>query len=580
MTENNPGRELLKQWQSQKPSNFYAANPNLREVITTLQGPDALRAMEDRLSAFGETVASQMEGLVSDCERLENLPILRRWSGLGDRTEEIEFHPSYKAIGKLVWAAGMLAVQAEPGHAMEQAALFYLLAHQGEGGHACPVACTSGLIRALQQHGPDDLRRAYLPPLLDPDYDHAHVGAQFLTEVQGGSDVGANLVEARKDANDPRAWRIHGEKWFCSVANADQFLLTARVARGGGTAGLATFLVPRRLDDGSVNEFTIRRLKFKLGTRAMASGEIDFQGALAYAIGEPGDGFKIAVGTVLNTSRWINALGSTGIMRRAYLESVTYARHREAFGTAIAEFPLVRETLATMKVEEAAALASTLYLTDLIDRTDRGVASEHERALYRLIVNANKYITSIAASEVCHMAVEMLGGNGTIEDFSPVPRLLRDNIVFESWEGTHNVLVAQVLRDSSKLGLLPNMHDEVRTQIDSLEDHRLRNEAEPLLRFCDTLCDRTARSLSQQRFGATHFRRQLSALIRLFQAVRLLKEADAEAGRGVDLCKSDVAAFYIRRHLTPGYNPETDDGWDDRIDRILASDLSAAAASG
>ncbi|MDF2696551.1 MAG: acyl-CoA dehydrogenase, partial [Labilithrix sp.] len=165
---------------------------------------------------------------------------------------EIEFDPAYHRAGRAIWASGIVGAAAP-----EQASLFYLLAHAGEGGHACPVVCTAGLVRALKTHGSDELGERFLPPLLDTDYDQAERGAQFLTERHGGSDVGANRVEAIPDG---AGWRLHGEKWFCSVADADQFLVTAR-PRGApeGTRGIGCFLVPR-----SGGGFRIRRLKDKL----------------------------------------------------------------------------------------------------------------------------------------------------------------------------------------------------------------------------------------------------------------------------------------------------------------------------
>ncbi len=183
----------------------------------------------------------------------------------------VRFHPAYAQAGRAVWASGILA--AEP---FEQAGLFFLLTHAGEGGHACPVTCTAGLIRALRLHGSDELRERFLPPLLETDYDACQRGSQFLTEEHGGSDVGANLTRAVRDGD---AWRLHGEKWFCSVADADLFAVTARPEGAPeGTRGIGCFLVPRTVD-GRANGFTIRKLKDKLGTRALATGEIVFDGA-------------------------------------------------------------------------------------------------------------------------------------------------------------------------------------------------------------------------------------------------------------------------------------------------------------
>jgi acyl-CoA dehydrogenase len=452
-------------------------------------------------------VSSDFDELVAECER--HLP--RLVDG------EIEFHPAYHEAGRAVWATGIVGAPAR-----EQAALFYELAQAGEGGHACPVVCTAGLVRALRTAASDELRERFLPPLLETDYDVAQRGAQFLTERHGGSDVGANRVEAVPDGD---VWRLHGEKWFCSVADADQFVVTAR-PRGApeGTRGIGCFLVPR--EGGG---FRIRRLKDKLGTRALATGEIEFEGAVAYPLGPLEDGFKTAVG-VLNTSRWLNAVGSSGLMRRALDVASDFAREREAFGRPIVEFPLVRENLAVMRAEEAAARASTMHLTELVARIDEGTASDEDVVWHRLLVNANKMVTSIAATKVVRRGIETLGGNGTIEDFSPLPRLWRDAIVFESWEGTHNVLCAQVLRDLAKFDAVELVADRAGAS--------------------EELAARLRRSVSEPDFGALHFRRQLDELVRSLQ-VRLLDGADAELIR--------------RRHLTPGWDPETDPDYGDLI---------------
>lgn len=459
-------------------------------------------------------VSSDFDELVAECER--HLP--RLVDG------EVEFHPAYHEAGRAVWATGIVGAPAR-----EQAALFYELAQAGEGGHACPVVCTAGLVRALRTVASDELRERFLPPLLETDYDAAQRGAQFLTERHGGSDVGANRVEAVPDGD---VWRLHGEKWFCSVADADQFVVTAR-PRGApeGTRGIGCFLVPRERGG-----FRIRRLKDKLGTRALATGEIDFEGAAAYPLGPLEDGFKTAVG-VLNTSRWLNAVGSTGLMRRAYLVASEFAAEREAFGGPIARFPLVRENLAVMKAEEAAARASTMHLTELVARIDEGSASDEDVIWHRLLVNANKVVTSIAATKVVRRGIETLGGNGTIEDFSPLPRLWRDAIVFESWEGTHNVLCAQVLRDLARF-------DAVELAIE--------RAGAP-----DELAERVRRSVDDATFGALHFRRQLTELVRLLQ-VRRLDGASAE--------------LIQRRHVATGWDPQADPDYPALIDRVLAGD--------
>ena len=439
---------------------------------------------------------------------------------------QVEFHPAHHRAGRAVWASGIVGAGAR-----EQAALLYQLAHAGEAGHACPVVCTAGLVRALRTHADDELRERYLPALLEPDYDRAQRGAQFLTERHGGSDVGANRVEAVPDGD---AWRISGEKWFCSVADADQFVVTARpTGAADGTRGIGCFLVPR-----SGGGFRIRRLKDKLGTRALATGEIEFDSAPAYALGAVEDGFRIAV-SILNTSRWLNALGSTGLMRRAFLEASSFAREREAFGGPIARFPLVRENLAVMTSEAAAALASSMHLTELVARIDEGSATEQDVAWHRILVNANKYVTSIAATRVVHRGIEALGGNGTIEDFSPLPRLYRDVIVFESWEGTHNVLCAQVLRDLERLGAV-----EVAVERAQAPD----------------LAPRLERAIAEPAWGALHVRRQIEELVRSLQVAEL---------RGSEPQSAELLA---RRHLVRGWRAEDDADYVSLIDDVLGDD--------
>jgi alkylation response protein AidB-like acyl-CoA dehydrogenase len=506
--------EALAEWQSSRPASFH--DPALERYV----GADAAV----RLHAFGEDVAQVVEPAVAELEARRDLP---RTDGV-----RVEFDPAYERAGRAVWASGIVGEGA-----VEQAALLYVLAHAGEGGHACPVVCTAGLARALRDHASAELRERFLPPLLERDYGRAHRGAQFLTERQGGSDVGANVVEAAPDGG---AWRIRGEKWFCSVADADQFVVTAR-PRGApaGTRGIGCFLVPRDVG-GLANGFRIRRLKDKLGTRALATAEIEFDGALAYPIGALDDGYRIAIGVVLNTSRWLNAAGSAGLMRRAWLEASRFARVREAFGRRIAAFPLVRENLAVMKAEAQGALASTLALTLLVERIDAGTATSDDVAWHRILVNANKFSTSLAATRVVRRGIEALGGNGTIEDFSALPRLYRDAIVFESWEGTHNVLCQQVLRDLARMDAVDLAVERARAS--------------------DELAARLRLSLEDAAHGALHVRRQLDELVRSVQVAAL---------RGTEPHSAELLA---RRHLVAGWDPERDADYPDLIDAVLGDD--------
>ncbi len=376
-------------------------------------------------------------------------------------------------------------------------------------------------------------------------------GAQFLTEVQGGSDVGANACEATP-SGDGTTYRITGEKWFCSVADADQFFVTARVPDGpAGTAGLGSFVVPRELD-GRPNGFALRRLKDKLGTRGLASGEIDFTGARAWPVGPVEDGFRTAVSVVLNTSRWMTAVGAAGIMRRSVLEARAFAHHREAFGRPIERFAPLRRTLADMSVRADGALALVMALTDLEDRVDAQRASEDDAHYHRLLVNLVKYLTSRQATSVVRDAIEVLGGNGTIEEFSVLPRLYRDAIVYESWEGTHNVLAAQVLNDLRRLPLVAVAKARLAATIGAGE---LASSLAPRL---DETVGALERCREDAEFAAWHLRDLLDQLGLLAEAAYL-----AEAGR-------TASARHLAVTSEPGYDATADGDLAARVAAVLA----------
>jgi alkylation response protein AidB-like acyl-CoA dehydrogenase len=467
----NKGRADLLHWEDSKPKNFFTADTNLQAVLRRYMGDAAYEAARANFEQLGADAAITIDEAAKIEDRIGNHPRLERWSALGERIEKIEFHPNHDLTGQLIWRSGIMAMQGQAGRTVEQMGLYYLLGHNGESGHLCSMACTSGLIKALQSAASETIRQKFLPPLLNPNYAEMQHGAQFLTEVQGGSDVGANVVQATQASDG--TWRISGEKWFCSNINAQQFLMTARANDGEGTRGLGLFLVPRNLDDGSTNGFHIRRLKDKLGTRTLASAELDFVDAVAYPIGAVERGFKTVVELVLNTSRLMNAIACAGVIRRVAIEAGSYACHRQAFGKAIASYPMVQEAVADIMAENYAATASSFYLAHLLDKLETGQASPDDEASYRMLVNINKYITSIKGSEMIHRGIEVLGGNGAIESFSILPRLYRDMVVLESWEGTHNVLAVQVLRDIARLGIHEAFFKDIQQQLAGVKDAQL-----------------------------------------------------------------------------------------------------------
>ncbi len=205
----------------------------------------------------------------------------------------------------------------------------------------------------------------------------------------------------------------------------------------------------------------------------------------------------------------------------------------------------MREQLAIMKIEATAALASTIALTELVGKIDEGTATSSDLSLHRFLVNANKYVTSITASDIVHRGIEVLGGNGTIEDFSPLPRLYRDAVVFESWEGTHNVLCAQVRRDCQRLGLLDVVIEWLGREL-RMVSASLRSDVDQVRETLEALEPELRKAIENSANSDTIFRRQLTTLTRIVQAACLLRGASASSATNSDRA---ISSAFIQLHL-------------------------------
>jgi acyl-CoA dehydrogenase len=564
------GREHLAAWQRSRPRNWFVDNALLIELVRRYAPAEELPGILERLGHFGSEIAA-LEPQVHRSGGEPWTPVLERWDGIGRRQERVRHDGTHHEIGAVIYGSGVMSITGRPERAIEQAALMLLSSHHGEAGHNCPLACTAGMIKAIQRVGHPALQKALLPRLLDPRYGERLYGSQFLTEVQGGSDVGANACEASpmlpETADRPAMWRISGEKWFCSVIDAPIHLMTARpVGAAAGTRGLGLFLVPHDLpstervdvqpllplgqEPREVNHFAIRRLKNKLGTRAMASGELDWNGAHAWQLGPIDRGFYNVVEIVLDTSRLFNALATAGSMWRAFWEASTFARHRHAFGQPIADFAAVDLALGQLYAESAGATASTMDLIAL------EAAGTHPQAL-RLALNANKYWTSIRNTQMVRLAIEILGGNGAIEDFSPLPRLYRDAIVTESWEGTHNVLAAQTLRDMQRLRLHEPFLDWLGARVDQQAHPELHGRMERLR------LEAAGLAVSQDPQAPIAVRTWMENAMVVLQAVVLLELAQTQQAEGRIALPPAVVAQLLALH--PWREAITARGWYPKI---------------
>ena len=446
---NKIGRDALAAWQKAIHSNVYRSDADFIHSIQFCFAEQSSQ-IHAELTHFGELIATQLEPLVAENHLADNLPRIEAYNGIGQSIEKIIHHPSYQQAGDIIYGSRLLSHLTNPGGLRHCLSLFFLSSQAGEAGHNCPIACSAGILRVLQKVGDFPNKSHFIEKLIAPSYQDNFTGAQFLTEVQGGSDVGLNATYAQQENSQ---WRIYGEKWFCSNANAELIFVTARFDNNTpGTRGLGLFLIPARWNNHR-NHYTFRRLKDKLGTRTLATAEVDFHGAYAYPMGLE-DGFRLMMENVLHISRLFNSFCVLGMARRAYGIARAYAHYRTAFSESIIHYPAVKETLASIKAENNAMLAGLFATADLQDQYDRSNAHDDKMSLLlRLLVNIQKYLTAKWSVQHTHHALDILAGNGTIETFSAIPRLLRDCIICENWEGTHNVLHLQVLKDLHKYAI-------------------------------------------------------------------------------------------------------------------------------
>ena len=329
--------------------------------------------------------------------------------------------------------------------AVAKYALQYLFV-QAEFGLMCPVSVSDTSNFIIKRYGSEALKKLLLDRLLSQDPQTMLKGTQFMTEKAGGSDVGAIETEAERigvGADGVERWKLYGQKWFCSHADADIAVLLAR-PRGAapGTRGLGMFALPRRLEDGSRNSYRIVRLKDKLGTRSMASGEIILDGATAYLVGDVTQGFKQMMEQV-NLSRLSHGVRAASMMRRCLNEAMVVAQHRRAFGRAIGDYPLLRRQLMKIMLPTEQALSMYAFSADTMGRANTG--DKDAANLLRILTPVYKFRACRDNIPVASHALEVRGGLGYIEEWVTA-RLVRDAQIGTLWEGTSNINALDVVQ--------------------------------------------------------------------------------------------------------------------------------------
>ncbi|MFA5862486.1 MAG: acyl-CoA dehydrogenase family protein [Candidatus Thermoplasmatota archaeon] len=495
-----PGPDMQGDW--------FSDDAALRRFLAKRLSPDAWKALEQRLVALGKDAPRRLDALARTADvrsprLVENV---------------VQFDPSYHELQKAAREhEAFTYLWLHPGAGrLETLALGYLFA-QAEPSYYCPGCMTDGAAFVLDRHASAEIKSEFIPRLVQKSAVGAFEGSMFLTEPQGGSDVGATLTTARQKGDD---WFLTGDKWFGSNANAECILALARMPGApAGTRGLGLFVI-----DGKDPGIHRKKLKEKLGVRSMATAEIELRDAKARLIAGENAGFK-AMAEMVNLSRLYNSVVSVSVARRALREGQRNARWRSAFGKPLAEQPLYVRALAELNNDVRGALLFALDTAQTFDKATKGDRPAYGlmRALTPLAKASMGRLAVDAASQAC----EMLGGNGYVEEWV-TPRLLRDAQVLPIWEGTSNVQALDLLRSAQKDGALDALRG------DSLA--RLGQRDGPLR-------DAWARLRPTGEAGALRF---LTACYHLRAATLLAQDAASDG----DATATAHAVAYLARHVT------------------------------
>lgn len=408
--------ESLPGYPGTRGRGFWDADETLRHVASQAL-PDG---GAERCADFGARAAKELEELVLISHRTERLPRLEKGAVVYCQEQ----------IAARRWLARGIYKDGDFG-LTERMTRAVLANYCGEGGVTCPLAMTEGLIGLIEKRGTPEQKKTLLPKLRSDDPEWALTGGQYVTERQGGSNVGANETRATENADG--TWSLKGLKWFCSNPG-EAWVTTAKV---GDSEVVGLFLVRRKDKKGKLNGHTLLRLKPIGGTRGKATVEVEYEGAKAELIGKPREGLVILVNDILSVSRLHVAAAALGFGGRALLEARAWAEWREAYGKKLADIPSVRSRLESMSRLHAGMVVAFYAGLDALEK-----GTPDAEALVPLLKTSISRRSSVLVRE----AQLLIGGHGILDDFSPLNRLADDALINEIWEGTHPVLAGHAAK--------------------------------------------------------------------------------------------------------------------------------------
>jgi acyl-CoA dehydrogenase len=440
----------------------------------------------------------EQEGkLISAATDRSGTPWLRMFDRFGERVDEVIFSPDYWRMLRKGYEAGVLWRVFEENSLKSHYCLGFLTSFY-DAGIYCPYIVSLATAVSLQKYGNGEVKSRFLPPLLRQD-GTGWQGATWMTEAKGGSDLGATVktvaraVGQTSSSAQPHSdlkrsvgdtskspgerWFLTGEKYFSSNVGAELAVVAARPEGAPeGVRGLALYVVPRFRKEGGLNYF-VRRIKDKIATRSVPTGEVEFKDSEAFLLGKPEWGIYEIL-EVLNLSRVANSIGSVGLAQRAMAEALGFSKQRIAFGKSIFQHPLLHKQFVGRFHELKSAFALAWEAVQLLDEVWHETAPYSDRYhLFRLVAHLAKYWTAERAAQTAKWAMEVHGGMGTLAEFS-VERWLREAMILSIWEGTPHRQVLDGLEVMERKGAHHGLFEHLAPHADptKLEDMKARVE--------------------------------------------------------------------------------------------------------
>jgi acyl-CoA dehydrogenase len=442
----------------------------LKSVLPSVPHSDLLETEQEWWKSEGVAI--------SDAIDRAGTPWLRMFDKSGKRVDEVLYPREYQTILKKGYRAGVVWRALEEKSLLPTYELIYTISFY-DPGVCCPYTVSLGTAIPLAKYGSAETQARFLPQLLRKD-DSVWPGATWMTEIEGGSDLGAGVKTVARRADD--GWLLTGEKYFASNAGAELAVVAARPEGApSGVRGLALFLVPRFGKDGSLNYF-IRRLKDKIATRSVPTGEVELKDSEGYLLGAADAGIYLIL-EVLNLSRVANSVVSVALAQRAMADALAYAESRVAFGKRIVEHPLLRhqfvERLKTLRSAFALAWESVQLLNQVWMEKPPYSDRYH---LFRLVAHLAKFWTAEFAVDTAKWAMEVHGGLGVLTEFG-VERWLRETMILAIWEGTSHRQILDGLEVMERKQAHKMLFAHLAKQVSAKDSRELESEVERHLKL-------------------------------------------------------------------------------------------------